>query len=165
MATRKGVIITIIILSAVTLSSFLFWFIPQNSQTTFFVSDFESHLDGIKRIHVVVTENIDTEFQNVLNGTLTPEEYIEMAEASSSQINSLIIQLVKSEAPSEWHGSYLNYIESLKNSNSFIRETIVAANLLREGTETTEIDNIIQKINAFREESKSLIKTSDSERP
>ena len=165
MATRKGVIITIIILSAVTLSSFLFWFIPQNSQTTFFVSDFESHLDGIKRIHVVVTENIDTEFQNVLNGTLTPEKYIEMAEVSSSQINSLIIQLVKSEAPSEWHGSYLNYIESLKNSNSFIRETIVAANLLREGTETTEIDNIIQKINAFREESKSLIKTSDSERP
>ena len=165
MATRKGVIITIIILSAVTLSSFLFWFIPQNSQTTFFVSDFESHLDGIKRIHVVVTENIDTEFQNVLNGTLTPEEYIEIAEVSSSQINSLIIQLVKSEAPSEWHGSYLNYIESLKNSNSFIRETIVAANLLREGTETTEIDNIIQKINAFREESESLIKTSDSERP
>ena len=165
MATRKGVIITIIILSAVTLSSFLFWFIPQNSQTTFFVSDFESHLDGIKRIHMVVTENIDTKFQNVLNGTLTPEEYIEMAEVSSSQINSLIIQLVKSEAPTEWHDSYLNYIESLKNSNSFIRETIVAANLLREGTETTEIDNIIQKINAFREESKSLIKTSDSERP
>ena len=114
---------------------------------------------------MVVTDNIDTEFQNVLNRTLTPEEYIEMAEASSSQINSLIIQLVKSEAPSEWHGSYLNYIESLKNSNSFIRETIVAANLLREGAETTEIDNIIQKINAFRDESESLIKTSDSERP
>jgi len=165
LATRKGVIITIIILSAVTLSSFLFWFIPQNNQTTFFVSDFESHLDGIKRIHVVVTESIDTEFQNVLNGTLTPEEYIEMAKVSSSQINSLIIQLVKSEAPSEWHDSYLNYIESLKNSNSFIRETIVAANLLSEGAETTEIDNIIQKINEFRDESESLIKASDSERP
>ena len=65
----------------------------------------------------------------MLNEKISPEDYIKIAEISSSQINSEIIQLVGSNPPEEWYESYLNYIEALKKSNSYIRETIVVANM------------------------------------
>jgi len=68
MASKKGISLTIGILAAITMASFVFWFLPQNSEITFVVSDFESHLDGVKNVHVVISEAVDTEFQNLLDG-------------------------------------------------------------------------------------------------
>ena len=165
MASKKGILLTIGILVAITIASFAFWFLPQNSQMTFVVSDFESHLDGVKNIHEVISDNIETEFQNLLDGTISPKEYIEQAEISSTQINSQIIQLVESKATEEWHESYINYIESLRQYNSYIRETIVAATMIQEGGEQAEIEEVLTKINQFKENSESYIFKSDNTRP
>ena len=51
MASKKGISLTIGVLAAITMASFVFWFLPQNSEITFVVSDFESHLDGVKNVH------------------------------------------------------------------------------------------------------------------
>ena len=110
MASKKGISVTIGILAAITVASFLIWTIPQNNQATFVVSDFESHLDGIKAIHQIIMEDLDDDFQNMINGTMTPQEYIDAAEGSSTQINSQIIQLVQSEVNDEWSMSYSYYM-------------------------------------------------------
>ena len=164
MAT-KGIVLTIGILATITIASFFIWLIPQNSPITFVVSDFETHLDSVKEIHETVALVIEEEFQNMLNGDVTPEQYIDIAEVSSSQVNSQIIRLVESDAPEEWHESYINYIESLKQFNSQVRETIVVANMIKDDAEKSKIQNIIENINELNMGSKSLAVASDETRP
>lgn len=165
MASKKGIIITIGMLVAITSASFLIWFLPENNEIKFIVSDFDSHLDGVKNIHDVIRESVDIEFQNLLDEKISPEEYIELAKASSSQINSQIIELVESKATEEWLESYINYIESLRQYNSYIRETIVAASMIEKGIQSNEMKNVLQKLNDFKINSESLIIESDNTRP
>ena len=165
MASKKGIVLTIGILAAITIGSFVFWFLPQNYEMTLVVSDFEANLDGVKNVHQAIIETVDIEFQNLIDGNISPQEYIEHAEISTQQINSIIIQLVESKAAEEWHESYINYIESLKQYNSYLRETIVVANMIQEGTESSKIDEAILEINQFKENSKSHSLKSDNTRP
>lgn len=156
---------TIVILVAITTASFFVWLTPQSYDATFVVSDFKSHLDGIKEIHRVLADGIEKEFQKMLNGDITPDQYIEVAEISSSQINSQIIQLVESKASQEWQESYLNYLEALRATNSNIRETIVVANMIKENADKQNVDEVLKKIDQLKEESKSFVSASDSARP
>lgn len=156
---------TIVILVAITTASFFVWLTPQSYDATFVVSDFKSHLDGIKEIHRVLADGIEKEFQKMLNGDITPDQYIEVAEISSSQINSQIIQLVESKASQEWQESYLNYLEALRRTNSNIRETIVVANMIKENADKQNVDEVLKKIDQLKEESKSFVSASDSARP
>ena len=162
--SKKGIIITVTILAAIFAASFLVWLIPQNVETSFIISDFGDHLDKAKEIHLTLQTGIDQEFQNLLDENISPQEYIELAEISSSQVNSIIIQLVESKAPEEWHESYLNYIEALKTFNSEIRETIVAANMVSDST-LNENDEIFEKIKNLRLDSQTLINKAEESRP
>ena len=164
LASKKGIIITAVILVAIFAASFLVWLIPQNVETNIVISDFRNHLDKAKEIHLTLQTGIDEEFQNMLDGKITPEEYIELAEISSSQVNSVIIQLVESKAPEDWYESYLHYIEALKIFNSEIRETIVIANSLGDN-EIVENDDIFDKIENFRKDSQTFVSISDDARP
>ena len=165
MATKKGIAVTVVILAAITAASFLVWLIPQNIENKIIVSDFEAHLDNIKEIHFTLQTEVEQEFQNMLNGKINSTEYIEIAEISSSQINSQIIQLVESKAPEEWHESYLNYIESLKKFNLQIRETVVVATIMNENNESGKMQDILEKIDSLRKDSESLAIASDDTRP
>jgi hypothetical protein len=162
MASKKGIVITIIILSAITGASFLFWIIPQDNPSTMVVSDYENYLDGVKKIHEVLRESIDAEFQNLLDGKTSPDEYIAITEVTSSQVTSQISEFVTSKPPEEWQDSYISYMEALKKFNAYIIETKVAANMLKEG----QIDNeIMQKIESLKTESQELINKSNELRP
>ena len=165
MATKKGIIITVGILVAITASSFLIWIIPQNNQNIFVVSDFETYLDNVKEIHDTLLLEIEEDFQKMLNNEISPEDYIKIAEITSSQINSEIIQIVGSDPPEEWYDSYLNYIESLKQYNSFIRESIVVANMIKNGEDPSKIEQLVIEINSMKEKSRELIEASDQARP
>ena len=76
MASKKGKIVTVIILAAITGASFLLWMVPENSETTFVVSDYGGYIDGVKNIHEILQESIEMEYQNLLNGEITPSDYI-----------------------------------------------------------------------------------------
>jgi len=165
LATKKGIIVTVIILAAITGASFLVWLIPQNNETKFVITDYGAHLDNVKEIHSTIQTGIDEEFQNLLNEEITPKEYIEIAEISSSQITSQIMTLVESKAPSEWYESYLNYIEALQKFNLQIRETIVVATMISEGKDSSEIKESLEKIDLLKTDSKALAVASDEARP
>jgi uncharacterized protein (DUF885 family) len=162
MASKKGIAVTAIILVAITSASFLFWVIPQENPSTLIVSDYKNYLDGVKKIHAVLQESIETEFQNMLDGKTPPEEYIAITEVTSSQVTVQISEFVMSKPPEEWQDSYISYMEALKKFNSYIVETKVAANMLKEGQIDAEI---IQKIESLRSEMQELIKKSDELRP
>jgi len=162
MASKKGIIVTVIILVAITAASFLFWIIPQDNPSTLVVSDYANYLDGVKKIHEVLQESIETEFQNLLDGKTSPDEYIAITEVTTSQVTVQISEFVTSKPPEEWQDSYISYMEALKKFNSYIVETKVAANMLKEGQIDTEV---IQKIESLRLESQELINKSNELRP
>ena len=164
MASKKGIIATIVILAAITAGSFLFWMIPQESKMELIVSDHKNYLDGVKEIHSVLGQSISEEFQNLEDGNISPEEYIKAADVISSQITSQISEFVTSKPPAEWQESYIKYMESLQNFNSYVTETKVYAGLIKDG-KTDKLQEEMTKINSFKIESERLAKASDESRP
>ena len=164
MASKKGIAITIIILAAITAASFLMWMIPQENQMSLVISDHENYLDGTKEIHSIMKETISTEFQNLRDETISPDEYLRISDVTSSQITSKISEFVTSKPPAEWQDSYISYMDSLKNFNSYVTETKVYANLVKEG-KTDQLEETLTKINSLKSESERLADVSDSSRP
>lgn len=134
MKQKKGFIITGIILAAITAGSFTIWLMPQTTQTKFVISDAKENLDQIIEQQKTVSDSISEEFSRMLNGQITPDNYIDIAQISSSQINSFIIAVIQSDVPEEWRQSYSAYIDFLQAYNSYLQETIVIANKLKENS-------------------------------
>jgi hypothetical protein len=164
MASKKGIVITIIILAAITAGSFLFWIIPQETQISITVSDYENYLDGVKEIHSILDRTISTEFQNLKDGNISSDEYLQIADVTSTQVSSQISEFVTSKPPNEWQDSYISYMDALRNFNSYVTETKVYANLVKEG-KTVQFEETLTKIQSYKSESETLIELSDNSRP
>ena len=165
MASTKGIAVTIAILVGVVAASFLVYLIPEDTTMKIVVSDFKKHLDITKEKASMEITSIDESFEKLMEKKISPDEYINIAEVSSSQINSLIIELTSSGAAQEWYDSYANYIGALKKLNEKITETIVVANLMNSDNNSNSINEIITKIRQLETESLDLIKKSDNTRP
>ncbi len=165
MASKKGIIVTIIILAAITSASFLLWMIPQDYEATFVVSDYEGYLNGVQNIHEILEGSINIEFQNLRAGKITPDRYIAITEVTSSQVTTQISEFVTSKPPEKWQASYINYMDAMKKFNSYILETKVMANLIEKGSSEDEIDEISEKIELIKAEYTELIEISQQSRP
>ena len=165
MASKKGIGVTIAFLVGIVAASFLVYLIPEDTTMKIVVSDFEEYLDIIKEKASMEVTGIDGSFEKLMEKKTSPDEYIRIAEVSSSQINSLIIELTNSGAAQEWYDSYANYIGALKKLNEKITETIVVANLMSDDSNSNSINEIIAKIHQLETESLDLIKKSDNTRP
>jgi len=165
MASKKGIAVTAAILVGVVAASFLVYLLPEDTTMKISVSDFEKHLDITKERATMEVTGIDDSFKKLMNGEIDPDEYINMAEVSSSQLNSLVIELTNSGATQEWTESYVNYIGALKKLNDKITETVVVANLITDDSNSNSIDEILAKIKQLEAESFDLTKKSDSSRP
>jgi len=165
MASKKGIGVTIALLVGVVAASFLVYLIPEDTTMKIVVSDFEKYLDITKEKAMLESVSIDESFEKLMEKKMSPNEYIGIAKVSSSQINSLIIELTDSGATQEWVESYVNYIGALKKLNEKITETIVVANLMNGDDNSNSINEIIAKIHQLEIESLDLIKKSDNTRP
>ena len=165
MASKKGIGVTIAVLVGVIAASFLVYLIPEDTTMKITVSDFGEHLDITKERALMESSSIDESFKKLMEKKMSPNEYIGIAKVSSSQINSLIIELTDSGATQEWVESYVNYISALKKLNEKITETIVVANLMNGDDNSNSINEIIAKIHQLETESLDLIKKSDNTRP
>jgi hypothetical protein len=166
MASRKGIAVTIAILVGVAVFAYsLPFLIAFDTEMKITVSDFGKHLDITKERAAMEYSSIDESFEKLMKKKMSPNEYIGIAKISSSQINSLIIELTGSGATQEWVESYVNYIDALKKLNGKIVETIVVANLMNDDDNSNSINEIIAKIHQLETESLDLIKKSDNTRP
>jgi len=165
MASRKGIGVTITSLVGVVAASFLVYLIPEDTTMKINVSDFGEHLDITKERALMESSSIDESFKKLIENDMNQDEYIRIAEVSSSQILTLIIELKDSGATQEWTESYVNYIGALKKLNEMITETIVVANLMGNDDNSNSINEIIDKIHQLKTESLDLTKKSDAARP
>ena len=165
MASRKGIGVTVAILVGVVAASFLVYLIPEDTTMKITVSDFGEHLDITKERALMESSSIDESFKKLMENDMDQDEYIRIAEVSSSQILTLIIELKDSGATQEWTESYVNYIGALKKLNEMITETIVVANLMDSEDNSNSINEIIDKIHQLKTESLDLTKKSDAVRP
>ena len=165
MASRKGIGVTIAILVGVVAASFLVYLIPEDTTMKITVSDFGEHLDITKERALMESSSIDESFKKLMENDMNQDEYIRIAEVSSSQILTLIIELKDSGATQEWTESYVNYIGALKKLNEMITETIVVANLMNSDNNSDSINEIIAKIHQLKIEALNLTEKSDAARP
>ena len=165
MASKKGIVITVIILAVITGASFLSWIVPQDNEATFVISDYADYLDEVKNIHEVLQESIDIEYQNLRNEEISPDDYIKITEVTSSQVTAQISEFVTSKPPEEWQDSYISYMDAMRKFNSFIGETKVLANMIEKGSSEAEMVETLQKIESIKAESLEYVKISDESRP
>ena len=165
MGSKKGIVVTLVILIGVVAASFLFYLIPEDTKMKLIVSDFESNLDDIDERTLILSTGIEESFEGLSNHRLTSEEYFVTAEITQSQVNSLIIELTLSNPPQEWVASYKTYVDALKKLNEQITETIIVANLMKDDDNSDSVNEIISKIHELRAELLNLIEKSDNLRP
>ena len=165
MASKKGIIVTAIILATITGASFLLWVIPQDYEATFVVSDYEGYSNGVQNIHEILEGSIDIEYQNLRTERITPESYIAITEVTSSQVTAQISEFVTSKPPEQWQTSYINYMNAMKKFNSYILETKVMADLIEKESPENEINKISEKIDSIKAEYVQLIEISHQSRP
>lgn len=164
LASKKGIIVTIVVLAVITLASFMVWLIPSTNQS-FIVSDYKNNLDGIKNIHQAIKESVKEDLQKMLDKEISPQEFNERTNVASSQINSQIIKLMQSDPPPEWEKSYQFYLEALKTFNSYIRETQTVATSIQDNGSEENIEKILEKTTQLQAQSNELVVKSDNMRP
>ena len=154
MGSKRGVVITVAILIAITIASFSVWIgnNTTNTEMTIVVTDFENHQEGISERHKIISNAVEESFSELINEEISTEEYIRIAEVSSSQNNALLMELAYSDAPKEWQESYINHIASLKSFEAYIIETMVIVNLIDNNGEQEQITEILNNIEKLKEE-------------
>ena len=165
MASKKGIIITAIILAAITGASFLLWIVPQENDTTFIVTDYEAYLDGVKNIHEVLQESVDMEYQNLREGKISPIDYITITDVTLSQVTTQISEFITSKPSEQWQESYISYMDGMKKFNEYILETKVLANQIENGSLDAEILQTVDRIESIKAESIEYVKKSNELRP
>ena len=167
MGSKRGVVITVAILIAITIGSFSVWIgnNTTNTEMTIVVTDFENHQEGISERHKIISNAMEKSFSELINNQISTEDYVRIAEISSSQNNALLIELAYSDAPEEWQESYINRIASLKSFEAYIIETMVIANLIDSNGEQEQITEIHNNIEKFKEEYIQYGQIADSSRP
>ena len=167
MGSKRGIIITVGILIAITTASFMVWIDnPTNTEMTIVVTNFENHQEGISERHKIISNAVEESFSELMNEKISADEYIKIAEVSSSQNNALLMELVYSDAPEEWQESYINRITSLKSFEVYIIETMVMAEFLGDDYGNFEQkDDLLDKIEKFKQEFIQYAQMADSTKP
>jgi len=129
------------------------------------ISDYRNYLDGVIKIHEVLQESIDIDYQNRHNGDISPEDYIIITEVTSSQVTTQISEFVTSKPPEEWVDSYISYMDAMKKFNEYIVETKVVANLIEKESFEKEMAETILKIEILKTEYQEYVKISNESRP
>ncbi|MDC0199826.1 hypothetical protein OAJ83_03145 [Candidatus Nitrosopelagicus sp.] len=167
MSSKRGVGITVAILVIITIASFSVWIVNNttNTEMTIVVTDFENHQEGISERHKVIANAVVESFSELINEQISTEEYIRIAEVSSSQNNSLLMELAYSDAPEEWQENYINRIASLKSFEAYIIETMVIANLIENDGKQEQKTEIMNNIEKLKQESILYAQMADTSKP
>jgi hypothetical protein len=163
MQTKKGFVITGVILAAITAASFTVWFLPQETPKVV-ISGPKQNLDALIEQQKAVADSTAEEFDRMLAGQITPDNYINIAEIASSQINSFIIASIENQVPQEWQTTYSTYTDFLRTYNSYLRETIVIANKIK-GNSQADISQESDKLEEYIRQADELLITSNDARP
>ena len=83
MSSKRGVVITVVILIAITIASFSVWIgnNTSNTEMTIVVTDFENHDAGIVDRHKIISNSISESFDKFMDGEIEISGYDKIAKA------------------------------------------------------------------------------------
>ena len=167
MGSKKGVGITVVILIAITIASFMVWLgSPTDTEMTIVITDFENHDAGITERHKIISNSIEESLAQFMNGEIDCDEYDYIAKNASSQNNALLIELAYSDAPEEWQETYVSRIESLKSFGAYIRESMVFAVYLENNyMDLEQKDELLENMSKYKEEYIQYKQMANSSKP
>ena len=167
MGSKKGVGITVVILIAITIASFMVWLgSPTDTEMTIVITDFDNHDAGITERHKIISNSIEESLAQFMNGEIDGDEYDYIAKNASSQNNALLIELAYSDAPEEWQETYVSRIESLKSFGAYIRESMVFAVYLENNDgDLEQKDELLENMSKYKEEYIQYKQMADSSKP
>ena len=166
MGSKRGVGITVVILIAITIASFMVWLDnPTNTEMTIVITDFENHDAGIVERHEIISNSIEKSFGQFMNGEMSVEEYEYIAENGSSQNNALLMELAYSDAPKEWEEAYINRIASLKSFGAYIIETMVFAKQYVNENDVQQKDELLENMEKYKDEYIQYKQMAESTKP
>ena len=167
MGSKKGVGITVVILIAITIASFMVWLgSPTDTEMTIVITDFENHDAGITERHKIISNSIEESLPQFMNGEIDGDEYDYIAKNASSQNNALLIELAYRDAPEEWQETYVSRIESLKSFGAYIRESMVFAVYLENNDmDLEQKDELLENMSKYKEEYIQYKQMADSSKP
>lgn len=161
--TTKGIILTAIILSAVTCGSFAAWAIPHSPQIKIIYANPGERLDQIIDRHNAISYEMGFEYAALLQGS-SPKDYIETAQIASKQVDDLIMAIIKSDIPSSWHASYGMQMDTLRGYSAYLQITASIAKRL-DADPHADIRADIARAAYVLDESAFTAKTSLEARP
>lgn len=174
MASKRGIAVTAVVLAGITAASFLAWLLPEGgsisdqNKATFVITDHKEYIEGVKSVHEVLAESTAIEFDMMLEGEVTPDQYAKSAETTSAQISLLISEFITSKPPQEWQESYILYGEALRSFNTYVAETQVVASMMAGDDSTLMTDDRLQesldRMEKLLAESDEYVKRSDEAR-
>lgn len=129
--SKKGVLLTIIIVIAVISTSFIVWFLPQgavlqneNSNMTIVFSDPALTLSSVESQYNIIKE----EFENSLNATTNQSSNMtnieNLAEVSTKQIDELMLILLNGNPTESLLPSYVDLMNDLKNYSNYLSTSV-----------------------------------------
>ena len=101
----------------------------------------------------------------MIDGKITPDEYIGITEITTSHVTTKISEFVTSKPSEIWQESYISYMDALKKFNSYVIETKVYANMIKDGDDDSKKSQVFEKINILKKETDELVEKSNSLRP
>ncbi len=141
--SKRGLVLTVIILAVITAASFIVYVVPQNSGIIFVTTDYAAQLDSVSNIHNTLQISFQEQYEMVLSGQITVDEYVQAAQVLSDQTVGQISILATTSPPAEWSESYSAYTESLRAFNSLLRESVI----LMDDMQSMETLNRIAQLN------------------
>ncbi|MFM8659651.1 MAG: hypothetical protein ACKOCQ_06950 [Candidatus Nitrosotenuis sp.] len=164
MQSKKGFIITGIALAAITAGSFAIWMIPQNAPTNVVLSNPKDQLDSLVDQYKAISDSDKEEVDKLFSGQITADNYLGIAEISSSQIRGMIISITAPDIPGEWKSSYASFDEALKAHNTYLRETTVIAQKLKENP-SADVSQDKANLEKFITQAQEALDASTKARP
>jgi len=141
------------------------WILPHQAEHTATVSGYGNEIESIRERHLVIMETMQSNLQGLLNKTISPDDFVTMAQTSSSQTSSLISELLGYNPPAAWSRSYLNYDDALKKYNDYLAESVGLANMVKGGTTASDLSVELSKMSNLLNETESYILKSNETRP
>ena len=121
MASKKGVVLTFGVASAIIGSSFLIWYIPQSSPGAFELPHTdEAIISDVYSRNFDLFDDVDSKFKQWKQGQLSSEDMVIRITAAVVETTSIEAELYQTKPAQEWQESYDLYGQALESFQKFL---------------------------------------------
>lgn len=165
MVTKKGIALTAAIMGGFTAASFLVYFVPTQPRSEVVApTDPETELVFAVDRNQAIVDDFQSAFQMWTNNELSKDELDGRAEVAVDQVNALMLELQRSNAPEEWVQSYVLYIQALDSYKAYFEKVREYVNMAPD-TDPTRGQVLLDSMSELLTKAQSLTQQSEDAMP